>query len=107
TRRIPRDEPEPTWLNASTNEDARGFADELCTRGLLVRAETEEDTTPRESALSHRCGDEELIPWSDMRCPRIRISDIARFVRAVLTALFLIRMRPFDEVVTRCACRHS
>jgi hypothetical protein len=90
----------------TAERDARTFAQTLCRRGLLTpTTEPLEQQRPIPPHLSEP--ESELIPWNQMSARHLRLSHVIRFLRSALTAVLLLRCRPFPAVVDRMRRRKA
>jgi transglutaminase superfamily protein len=93
---------------APASDDAAAFARALLERGLLIHTDacgSAEVRTAGSAPCVFSPAESELIPWNEMRRHRVRISHILQFLRATLTAIVLLRCRPFSYIVDRASQR--
>ena len=83
-------------------DDARALAEVLVEQGLLADSNSPAETR---EPLVLATVESELIPWDEMDARHAGVLTVLQFVISLLTVLFLLRFRPFPEVVERLHAR--
>ena len=94
----------PSRGHAPASEDAAAFARALSERGLLIQVQAVESAGAGKACSAFSAispAESELIPWNEMTRHRVRVSHVLHFLWAALTAIVLLRSRPFSYIVDR------
>jgi hypothetical protein len=90
---------------APSSDDALAFAQILCDRRLLIPASASQGCGTSHSAVPTI--ESELMGWEQMNWRHIRVGHVLRFIQSLLTAILLLRVHRFADVVERARVRKS
>ena len=90
--------PEHDAVSTVSEAEAQALADALHTRGLLTRDRLEgHGAAPCAFARATR----QLVAWQNMTLRDVKLRYALRFIRAAVMAAVLLRVRTFEQLVTR------